>query len=562
MIIASSRKLPLERFTAMAVAFPFDESHRLRKLKMFGILDTPAEEHFDAITRVAASLLQAPIALLNFIDETREWCKSAWGMEPRSVNREESLCAHALLTNDFLVIPDATADEEFRTHPQVVGERNVVFYVGAVLKASDGTALGTLCVIAHEPRNLSESERATLKTLAEHAVLHLEKRQASAELLEMRRRLDEAEHHQEEFLAMLAHELRAPLAPIQTGIAILDRPEATDADRAWAREIVRRHVGQMGHIVDDLLSTSLATTGVMQLNPEPVAVKKLIETAIELTNAAIVDRGHMVSTSVSDSLYASADLTQSSIVVANVIENAAIYTPENGRIHLTAEGDDLNVFIRVADNGIGIAPEEIDEIFQLFKQGKRPLARSVGGMGLGLTLARKLAELHGGTLVARSEGIGRGSEFTLTLRRAAPQEMHATARVEVAASTTPMSILIAEDNHDTADALALYLQLSGNTVRVAYSAAEALTIAKEWRPDVVLSDIGLPDMDGYALIRALRGLESLANTTFVAITGYASDSDKIAAIEAGFDAHMTKPVDATSLEALLQRARPLNKPEH
>ena len=562
MIIASSRKLPLERFTAMAVAFPFDESHRLRRLKMLGILDTPAEEHFDAITRVAASLLQAPIALLNFIDETRELCKSAWGMEPRSVKREESLCAHALLTNDFLVIPDATADEEFRTHPQVVGERNVVFYVGAVLKASDGTALGTLCVIAHEPRNLSESERATLKTLAEHAVLHLEKRQASAELLEMRRRLDEAEHHQEEFLAMLAHELRAPLAPIQTGIAILDRPEATDADRAWAREIVRRHVGQMGHIVDDLLSTSLATTGVMQLNPEPVAVKKLIETAIELTNAAIVDRGHMVSTSVSDSLYASADLTQSSIVVANVIENAAIYTPENGRIHLTAEGDDLNVFIRVADNGIGIAPEEIDEIFQLFKQGKRPLARSVGGMGLGLTLARKLAELHGGTLVARSEGIGRGSEFTLTLRRAAPQEMHATARVEVAASTTPMSILIAEDNHDTADALALYLQLSGNTVRVAYSAAEALTIAKEWRPDVVLSDIGLPDMDGYALIRALRGLESLPNTTFVAITGYASDSDKIAAIEAGFDAHMTKPVDATSLEALLQRARALNKPEH
>jgi CheY-like chemotaxis protein len=398
--------------------------------------------------------------------------------------------------------------------------------------------------------------------LAEHAVLHLEKRQASAELLEMRRRLDEVEHHQEEFLAMLAHELRGPLAPIQTGITILDRPEATDADRAWAREIVRRHVGQMGHIVDDLLSTSLATRGVMQLNPEPVAVKKLVETAIELTNAAIVARGHKVSTSVSDSLYASADLTQSSIVVANVIENAAIYTPENGRIHLTAGGDDLNVFIRVADNGIGIAPEEIDEIFQLFKQGKRPLARSVGGMGLGLTLARKLAELHGGTLVARSEGIGRGSEFTLTLRRAAPQDMPATARIEVATSITPMSILIAEDNHDTADALALYLQLSGNTVRVAYSAAEALTIAKEWRPDVVLSDIGLPDMDGYALIRALRGLESLANTTFVAITGYASDSDKIAAMEAGFDAHMTKPVDATSLEAFLQRARALNKPEH
>jgi CheY-like chemotaxis protein len=156
----------------------------------------------------------------------------------------------------------------------------------------------------------------------------------------------------------------------------------------------------------------------------------------------------------------------------------------------------------------------------------------MGGMGLGLTLARKLAELHGGTLVARSDGIGRGSEFTLTLRRATPQDMPAAVREEVAASTTPMSILIAEDNHDTADALALYLQLSGNTARaaysVAYSAAEALTIAKEWRPEVVLSDIGLPDMDGYALIRAMRGLDCLANTTFVAITGCASDSDKIA----------------------------------
>lgn len=183
-------------------------------------------------------------------------------------------------------------------------------------------------------------------------------------------------------------------------------------------------------------------------------------------------------------------------------------------------------------------------------------------MGLGLTLARKLAELHGGTLVAQSEGVGRGSEFTLRLRRASPQDIPPTGRVEVAASTMPMSILIAEDNHDTADALALYLQLSGNTARVAYNAAEALAIAKEWRPEVVLSDIGLPDMDGYALIRAMRSLDCLANTTFVAITGYASDSDKIAAIEAGFDAHMTKPVDATSLEEFLRRARASNEPEH
>jgi CheY-like chemotaxis protein len=316
----------------------------------------------------------------------------------------------------------------------------------------------------------------------------------------------------------------------------------------------------MGHIIDDLLSTSLATTGVMQLNPEPVCVKDLIENALELTNAAIVDRGHTVSTSVDASLYVFADPTQCSIAIVNMIENAAIYTPANGHIHLTADGDGANVFIRVADNGIGIPHGDIDAIFQLFKQGKRPLARSVGGMGLGLTLARKLAELHGGTLVARSEGIGRGSEFTLTLRRSSPRVIPTAGAPEVVASPTPpMSVLIVEDNRDTADALALYLQLSGNTTRVAYSAVEALAIANDWQPEVVLSDIGLPDMDGYALIRAMRGLHCLASTTFVAITGYASDSDKIAAIEAGFDAHMTKPVDATSLEEFLRRARAANK---
>jgi len=184
-------------------------------------------------------------------------------------------------------------------------------------------------------------------------------------------------------------------------------------------------------------------------------------------------------------------------------------------------------------------------------------------MGLGLTLARKLAELHGGTLVALSEGVGRGSEFTFTLRRAAFQESPTSGPVEVVSpATAPISILVADDNHDTADALALYLELSGNTTRVAYSAAEALAIANEWQPEVVLSDIGLPDMDGYALIRAMRGLDCLANTTFVAITGYASDSDKIAAIEAGFDAHMTKPVDAANLVEYLRRARAPNKPAH
>jgi CheY-like chemotaxis protein len=211
----------------------------------------------------------------------------------------------------------------------------------------------------------------------------------------------------------------------------------------------------------------------------------------------------------------------------------------------------------VHDTGVGIATADLEEIFELFRQTERSLARSPGGMGLGLTLARKLAELHGGALVAHSEGLGRGSEFTLKLRRAAPVTTPVIIESEDALTATPMSILVIDDNHDTADAIAQYFELSRHETRVAYRAAEALAIVDNWLPDVVLSDIGLPDVDGYELVRAFRKLERLQATTFVAITGYADD--RTAALEAGFDAHMPKPVDAGKLERFLIRHRARNR---
>ncbi|SDI91405.1 GAF domain-containing protein [Paraburkholderia steynii] len=542
----------------MEAIYPANERERLKRLHTFGILDTPAESALDAITRLAAMSLRAPIALINFIDETRQWCKSAWGMQPRPVSRRESLCAHALVAGGMLVIPNATEDERFRDHPQVVGEPKVVFYAGAVLKTSDGAGLGTLCAIDHEPHKVTDDEQSALRTLANCAVTYLEGQQASKRLSEAQSRLEAACRNRDEFLAMLAHELRAPLAPIHTAVEVLARPEATDAQRTWAQQILRRHVHYMSQIIDDLLSASLVSRGAVALTLEPVRLRDLVDRAVELSDAAMTKGVHTLTIDVDEALYVDADTTQCPLIIAHLLKNAATYTPLGGRIDVSVQAGATEVALRVHDTGIGIAAADLEEVFELFRQTERSLARSPGGMGLGLTLARKLAELHGGTLVARSGGLGYGSEFTLTLRRAAPAAAPVIRDNEDAVTTaSPMSVLVVDDNHDTADAIALYFELCGHETRVAYRAAEALAIVDNWVPDVILSDIGLPDMDGYELVRAFRKLERLKTTTFVAITGYADD--RTAALEAGFDAHMPKPVDAGKLERFLIRHTARNR---
>lgn len=395
----------------MATFTPPDENYRLQRLRAFGILDTPAEPHFDAITKTAAHILRTPIALLNFIDDAREWCKSAWGTTRRHSKRDESICAHTLLNGNALVIPDATASRQFRDHPQVIGERAVVFYVGVVLQTADGITLGTLCAIDHHPRAVTEDELDALKTLAANVIGHLESNRLERELADAKRRLEGAASSRDEFLAMLAHELRAPLAPIHTAVEILQRPESTDTQRAWSEEVLRRHTKYLGQIVDDLLSASLVSIGAIDLSLEAVNVATMLEQAVEFCDTDIVKGRHTLAVTVDRTLGVEADPTQCPLIVSNLIRNAATYTPPGGHIEIAVDADEDQVRIRVRDNGVGIAPADINDIFQLFRQTGRSLARSAGGMGLGLTLSRRLAELHGGTLVARSEGVGRGSEF-------------------------------------------------------------------------------------------------------------------------------------------------------
>jgi signal transduction histidine kinase/ActR/RegA family two-component response regulator len=542
----------------MSVATGLDDPTRLRRLRMFGILDTPAEAHFDALTQLAGHVMRAPVALLNFVDEARTWCKSAWGAKRCVVPREQSLCAHALLTNDALVIPNAREHETYRHHPSVIREPYVAFYAGVVLKTSDGLALGTLCVTDVIPHGADEHDLLALRLIAQQVIKCLEAEQArqhaqhKADVSEAQ--LASAQRNRDRFLAMLAHELRAPLAPVLTAVQILNRSEINDARRTWAQQLIRRHVSYMSEIVDHLLSASLVSFGAVQLTLEAVPVKFLLDRAIEMSDAAIEAGRHRLTTENESAPWVMADRTQAPLVLSNLLMNAAKYSPDGGQIEILVEADPADVRMVVRDFGIGIAPADMNEIFEVFGQSQQPSNRPMGGLGLGLALSRRLAQWHGGSLTARSDGPNKGSEFTLTLRRSTPQHDVKQAEMPATIPLRPLDILIVEDSPDTADALALYYQLGGHRTRVAYRPSDALAMAAEQAPDVVLSDVGLPEMDGFALARQLRTIASLRDTIFVATTGYAGEVGDSDALDAVFDAHFTKPVDLEQLDRFLRLA--------
>ncbi|WP_250520693.1 ATP-binding protein [Caballeronia sp. NCTM1] len=530
---------------------------RLNRLKDLRILDTPVEPHFDALSRMTAHVLRMPRAFINFVDGARSWCKSAWGSEREERPHAESLCAFALenmrATDDIIVL-DASRHPHIRNHPEVTGESRVVFYMAFVLRSADGLALGTLCVKDSVRRRPKKRDFVSLRILGEQVTLTLTK------LLEKHELAQRSEQSREQFLAMLAHELRAPMSPILTAVDLLNRHEVVPDQREWAIELIGRHARHLSQIVESLLSTSMVSLGVIELNLEAVNVNDLIDAAIEMTEHLIAQHHHSLTRSVIDQPVVLADRVQCPLILVHLIRNAAKYTPEHGKIEISAEGDDDHVKIIVKDNGIGIAKKDFEEIFQVFGQSHRPLDRASGGIGLGLPFARRLAEWHRGSLHVRSDGPGKGSEFILTLQPTRKGEQEQADACLINIEGVGLDIVIVDDNVDTADALALYCQIAGHRTRVAYHSDEALRLVSEHRPDVLISDIGLPEIDGYELVRKLRSMPGAQSSVYVAITGYGSSTDKQLAREAGFDKHFSKPVDLAKLDDLLKRVANMRRP--
>ncbi len=383
--------------------------------------------------------------------------------------------------------------------------------------------------------------------ITERSRLEQKTQEQAAALVDLDRRKDE-------FLAMLSHELRNPLAPISNAVHILRLHKNEDPVQQQARGIIERQVGQLKHLVDDLLEISRVSTGRVQLRQERVLVSGIVERAIETAQPLIKQRGHELTITLPlHPVWLYADAARMEQVIVNLLTNAAKYTDDGGRIALTVAEEGDTVLLRVRDSGIGIAPELMPHIFDLFTQADRSLDRSQGGLGIGLCLVQRLVELHGGTVKALSE-VGKGSEFVIQLP-VAPRTDIAPPRAVTDAGQTIVDrrrVLIVDDNVDTAQSLALLLLASGHDVRISHDGPSAVDAAIDFHPDVALMDIGLPGFDGYTAAQRMREQAVLSRTVLVAVTGYGQVQDRERAFTMGFNHHLVKPVNFLEVQRILK----------
>ena len=382
--------------------------------------------------------------------------------------------------------------------------------------------------------------------------------------MQVRHRAEEAllqaDRRKDEFLATLAHELRNPLAPIRTGLDIL-RIRSGDAQATQrATDIMERQLRQMVRLVDDLLDVSRINTGKFAIKMGRVELKAVVNDALEVVRSYIELHGHELVIDLPDRpVFLHGDATRLAQILSNLLNNAAKYTNRGGRVSLTARVEDKILTVCVADNGIGIAPEMLDHVFGMFVQVDSTLERTNAGLGVGLSLARRLVELHGGTIEASSGGVGRGSEFTVRLPIVVEPEMPTKSTPAAYISAESYRILLADDNVDFVNSIGALLSAMGHSVVITHNGPDALTAASRFCPDYAFLDIGLPKMSGYDLARGIRKLPCGSMTLLVAVTGWGQDKDRQLAFEAGFDHHMVKPVRFEQIEEILSNRSLIKK---
>ena len=364
-----------------------------------------------------------------------------------------------------------------------------------------------------------------------------------------------ADRRKDEFLATLAHELRNPLAPLRNVLEVLRLAQLDDPQLCWARDVLGRQLGHMTHLVDDLMEVSRITRGRLELRRASVELAPVVEAALHSVASLAAQSGHKVHVEQwPHAIWLDADATRLGQMVANLLTNAVKYTPVNGSIWLDVACTAQDVHLTVRDSGIGIAPEHLDTVFDMFSQLEPALSRAQGGLGIGLSLVRGLAELHGGSISARSDGVGQGSTFELRLPLpAVPLAAPAPVDRRLLAGTREGKVLVIDDSADAAESLALALDILGYEVRTAYDGPAGIAAAQAFTPRVILLDIGLPHMNGYDVARRLRGEPCGQHAILVAVTGWGQDKDRKMASDAGFDLHLTKPVDFYELDAVLQK---------
>lgn len=393
------------------------------------------------------------------------------------------------------------------------------------------------------------------ETLVSTCEVALRSRRRQYQVRDLLHELDAADRRKDEFLAMLAHELRNPLAAVASAASLLN---SSAEDREWAREVIARQSSHLAHLIDDLLDVSRITAGKIRLRTDVIDAATILDRARDSVRSLVTARNHdLICRYAAGFLWVEADPTRLEQIVLNLLTNAAKYTPTGGRIELSAGLLDGEVVITMRDNGIGIAPQRIPEMFQLFAQGERSIARSEGGLGIGLTIVQKLIEMHGGRIDACSDGPNRGSAFRVFLPAANKPAAHNGSGKAPHPGSKGRRVLIVDDNVDTAQGLARLLSRAGHEITLAHDGSQAVERAREQAPEAVVLDIGLPGMDGFQVAQRLRIEACCEDSVIIAVTGYGQPEDRQKSIAAGFDHHLVKPVDLDELKRLLEK-RPLH----
>jgi signal transduction histidine kinase/ActR/RegA family two-component response regulator len=467
------------------------------------------------------------------------------GVVGQAVTQRSLVMTNSVLTDPRIDLPSPVRDQHERSGHQLV--------IAAPLIVDD-LVIGTLALNEKKTRTFVETELALLQALANHAAVGIRNAQRFQQERTARQEAEASSRTKDEFLAMLGHELRNPLAAIGSAIAVLNRLSAADERSVHARAVITRQVAHLRELMDDLLDVGRVTTGKIILSPKAIDLSELARrgwAVLESTGTFALHKARLDT----EPVWVNADETRMAQVIDNLLTNAVKYTPAGGSILMTIRCEDDDALIRVADTGIGISPALLPRIFDLFVQGEPTRDRAKGGLGIGLTLVKRLVEMHGGSVDACSEGPGRGSAFTVRLPRlAVPVEAVATGPTRAAARGA-RRVLLVEDSADVRRMLRLRLELDGHEVHETEDGITGLAEALGLQPDVAIIDIGLPGLDGWELGRQLRATEAGRRMILVAISGYGQLEDQHLSREAGFDVHLVKPVDLDTLTEAIHGVR-------
>jgi PAS domain S-box-containing protein len=467
---------------------------------------------------------------------------------------DDSACGRALRSGQRIIIEDVEADAPFEPFRGIARAADFRAVVSTPLIGGDGKPLGILSTHFRSIHRPTEPELRRLDLYARQACDFIQRCKMEQILQRSEEALRDADRRKDEFLALLAHELRNPLAPIRYALATAKKPGRTLDQQKRAEEVIERQVAHMSRLLDDLLDVSRITRGTLELKKTRTELTSVLGAAIEAARPILDAKHHSLALDLpKEAVRLEADPVRLAQVFSNLVINAAKYTDAGGHIQLRAAQEGSEVVVAVSDNGIGISPEMMPRLFTLFSQAHPALGRSEGGLGVGLALVRGLITLHGGRIEAHSDGADRGSVFVVRLPIGEPPPE--VSKIGVDADNSPaarLRVIVVDDNRDAADLCAVLLGLSGHDVQSAYSGSRALALAETFHPHVLLLDIGLPDVNGYELARTIRAAPWGRGVVLIAVTGWGQTDDRRRAFDAGFDHHLTKPIAPETIEVLLQ----------